>query len=639
MKRGWLMFDNSKWIWKKDGFLPDEYVEFYFEFDSGKKTFLNISVDSDYAFYINGELVSFGQYPDFPHYKIYDSVDISEYCNSKKNKCGIVVYYKGDTSCQTYFPADAGLLFEIVSDDEIVAFSSEAVVSRLSPSYMNHRCKKITGQLGYTFHYSLDKSDEWLHGKFDDFSESVAVDKKVDLFPRPCKKTELLERVDYDIVLNEENKRYIIDLKMEQVGFIDIQLESDSEQFLLVSYGEHLADGCVRRHIGSRDFSVSFNLKQGKNQYMNPFLRLGCRYLELLFEKPTNISYVGIRPVVYPLKVNKNPFSGKRKEIYNTSVHTLRCCMHEHYEDCPWREQALYTMDSRNQMLCGYYSFSEFEFARASLKLVAESVNKDGFLPICHPCAIDIIIPSFNLHYFTQCREYVDYSKDFGFIKENYHVFETVINTFISRLKDNLIPTIAGKNMWNFYEWADGLTGDIADINVKSTDLCLNCLLVIALKNMSYFAKIAEKQDVYSTLADNILVRINQVFYNEEKQLYKNNDVDNKYSQLGNALAIICGAANGYIAEALAERIVNDASLTKATLSMEAFVYDALLAVNKEKYKDYILNQLDEEYGFMLDNGATTFWETLDGEKAFDLAGSLCHGWSALPIYYYSILN
>jgi hypothetical protein len=41
----------------------------------------------------------------------------------------------------------------------------------------------------------------------------------------------------------------------------------------------------------------------------------------------------------------------------------------------------------------------------------------------------------------------------------------------------------------------------------------------------------------------------------------------------------------------------------------------------------------------MLENGATSFWETIEGEAAFDKAGSLCHGWSALPVYYYNILN
>jgi len=41
----------------------------------------------------------------------------------------------------------------------------------------------------------------------------------------------------------------------------------------------------------------------------------------------------------------------------------------------------------------------------------------------------------------------------------------------------------------------------------------------------------------------------------------------------------------------------------------------------------------------MLDRGATTFWETIKGADDFGGAGSLCHGWSALPIYYYEILG
>ena len=40
----------------------------------------------------------------------------------------------------------------------------------------------------------------------------------------------------------------------------------------------------------------------------------------------------------------------------------------------------------------------------------------------------------------------------------------------------------------------------------------------------------------------------------------------------------------------------------------------------------------------MLDAGATTVWETADGAAAFDNAGSLCHGWSAIPVYYYATL-
>ena len=71
---------------------------------------------------------------------------------------------------------------------------------------------------------------------------------------------------------------------------------------------------------------------------------------------------------------------------------------------------------------------------------------------------------------------------------------------------------------------------------------------------------------------------------------------------------------------------------------MKAFIYDALLKADKN-YKGYILNDIDNNYKYMLDNNATTFWETIKGEADFDGAGSLCHGWTAMPVYYYNILR
>ena len=71
---------------------------------------------------------------------------------------------------------------------------------------------------------------------------------------------------------------------------------------------------------------------------------------------------------------------------------------------------------------------------------------------------------------------------------------------------------------------------------------------------------------------------------------------------------------------------------------MLTFVYDALIARDTE-YKEYILADIRQKYGQMLAADATSFWETIDGESAFGGAGSLCHGWSAIPIYYYHILG
>ena len=71
---------------------------------------------------------------------------------------------------------------------------------------------------------------------------------------------------------------------------------------------------------------------------------------------------------------------------------------------------------------------------------------------------------------------------------------------------------------------------------------------------------------------------------------------------------------------------------------MLCFKYDALLKVDKTRYTSEILRDIDERWGKMLDAGATTFWETEEGYKDFNGAGSLCHGWSAIPVYYYHIL-
>ena len=72
---------------------------------------------------------------------------------------------------------------------------------------------------------------------------------------------------------------------------------------------------------------------------------------------------------------------------------------------------------------------------------------------------------------------------------------------------------------------------------------------------------------------------------------------------------------------------------------MYTFRYEALLKKDKEFYKDVILEEIDATYFGMLQEGATSFWETLKGDEDFDYAGSLCHGWSAMPVYYYELLE
>ncbi|MBQ9354783.1 MAG: hypothetical protein IJT84_03785, partial [Clostridia bacterium] len=314
--------------------------------------------------------------------------------------------------------------------------------------------------------------------------------------------------------------------------------------------------------------------------------------------------------------------------------YTLKCCMHEHYEDCPWLEQALYTMDSRNQMLCGYYAFQNGnkEYARHNLILIAKGLRKDGLLSLCFPTGIDIPIPFFSLVYLIQVYEYIRYAKDESIMEEVGGVIKTIFKTFADKVEENgLIPTFPYP-CWNFYEWAEEsnnewqITRSKDDKDVKSYDLILNCMYVYA---AGYYEKLFnEKVDVEQTKK-----AIKETFYNGKT--YKLSDITERDSQLGNSLAILIGLGD----EELAERVINDKGMIPATLSMRVFLYDAFLTFG-DKYKGYIISDIKEKYKMMLDAGATTFWETEKGAADFDGAGSLCHGWSAIPVYYfYNIID
>ena len=92
-----MAFENAQWIWRADEASPDEFVDFYCTFPGSDGEWkLNISADSDYNVYINGELVAFGQYADYPFYKVYNEIDVSRYIKKDgENKMLITVWYYG----------------------------------------------------------------------------------------------------------------------------------------------------------------------------------------------------------------------------------------------------------------------------------------------------------------------------------------------------------------------------------------------------------------------------------------------------------------------------------------------------------------------------------------------------------------
>ena len=653
------MFEKSKWIWPISDSKADEYAEFIEEVSFyGRKAELYVSSDSNYTVYINGSLVAFGQYADYPYKKVYDRIDVSRYMRQGKNVIAFRVWYYGISTSSTYYPGKAGLLYSLYADDALVAYSSDSTLSRLSPTFVPYKCKQITGQLGLTFEYDSKRADAWMFGMPSEdypFSKSCVIDVAPEMRERTCLRTELGEtRVGREVsengIVPVSPHGKIFDFGSEAVGFICLEFKTESEKPVTVAFGEHLIDGHVRQKVGGRDFSFIYHPTAGEvNYYMNAFRRCGCRYVELISEEPISGVKVSLRSVIYPVERLEAPESLTLLEsrIYDACVYTLECCMHEHYEDCPWREQALYTMDSRNQMLAGYYAFGETLFPKANLELISEDDRPDDLLSICYPIKRDSAIPSFSLHFVTECEEYLRYSNDEAFIRKIYPKIQKTLNAFIARIdRLGLAKPFDEPTMWNFYEWSDGLEGiGYWEIEKKKHecfdyDIALNTLMSYAISRMVMINdRLGFDSKELLAKKEQLNAAIHRHFFNPERGLYETRRGTSHYSRLTNALAILAGVAKGEERKRIAEILTEDKTLVDVSLSMRVFYYDALLLADKERYTDYILADIERLYTPMLKTGNNTVWETELGASDFDDAGSLCHGWSAIPIYYYNILK
>ena len=386
---------------------------------------MKISADTEYAVYVNGKYVAHGQYADFPFYKSFDELDLSAFVKEGENVLAIRAYHVG-RSFYVHYHTPPALAFEIYDRETLVAESDESVLGRLSRTYENGPRECISAQLGFNFAYDCTKEDDWINGNGDGFEKVERVETDWKLIPRPIKKCEITAPMQNVAVMqgivrfnggNTAGERaqrayfspkpaiqstkkpltlstdeaegvfVIFDLERESAGYFVMDVEVENECDIIVSYGEHLADGRVRANVGGRNFAFPIHLKKGRNSFEHYFRRLGCRYLQLIAKTGLITVYqCTIREWCYPLTRREKTFKdGLVEKLYEVGERTLRTCLHEHYEDCPWREQALYGMDSRNQMLFGYGVFGEYEVPRASMRLLAYSAKDDGLITITAP--------------------------------------------------------------------------------------------------------------------------------------------------------------------------------------------------------------------------------------------------------------
>lgn len=688
MENRW--YDMAKWIFVKDpaGEVHDKYYDYKttFSVSNAQKVTVYISAHSNYALWVNGQFADCGQLPDYESRQIYDTLDITHLVGSGENTLEITQYVAGK-AFSTGRPAIPGVIFAVEADGKLTKVSDESVLSGHNSRYASLK-EEISGQCGYNCAYDATGEDTV-------FAPSVAADKPKNLIARPIEKVVIgelmlaelktqgvfLENDAADVKSRRMQTAYLsvmprrelipgepgaclwggetpahtdlaweipqgrradgayflYDLGNEYAGFVDLELETEEPVQVLISYGEHLADLRVRSNVGNRHFCFGFQAKPGTNRFFHPLQRIAGRYLQVhICGRRGKLNYVGIRPAEYPLTRQPVPVKdGLHRWIWDVSCKTLELCMHEHYEDCPWREQALYTMDSRTQMLCGYYAFGEYRFPRESLRTIMESLRPDGLLELCAPGLVGLNIPGYTAIFPRQILEYTQYSGDQTLIAECFAGLTTIVEKLRERIDETgLLSGHQGDEYWHFYEWRPGMhTLGITEPGFYEAPM--QALVADSFHSYAQICEILGKDGAqWYQAGDTLLKNAHKVFFCEKTGAYKTRPEDAAPThELTQALMLWAG---GVPAEnrGTVEGAILCEKLIRTSLSMTVFTYEALLQ-NPEN-REYVLSDIHRVWGKMLQAGAQTFWETEDGEADFGDAGSLCHGWSAVPIYIFA---
>lgn len=168
----------------------------------------------------------------------------------------------------------------------------------------------------------------------------------------------------------------------------------------------------------------------------------------------------------------------------------------------------------------------------------------------------------------------------------------------------------------------------------------LNAGLTRVLRELAWLARLIGRESEATEMeeqAGKITRAINRHLWSDQKKAYidcihADGTPSQKVSMQTNTMVYLCDCAEGKRRQAL-EKYLRDPPASFVQIGspfVTFFYYQALI---KAHMIPVMLADIRKNYGMMLDEGATTCWETFPGFEKGRLTRSHCHAWSAAPAF------
>ena len=351
-----------------------------------------------------------------------------------------------------------------------------------------------------------------------------------------------------------------------------------------------------------------------------PYWMRTFRYIEIQSEGNIRIDAFDYLETGYPLDVADGYDFGNEKDnkLFAISVNTLKRCMHETYVDCPYYEQLQYTMDTFSQMLFTYQLTTDRALAEKAIDDFAASYRVGSLTQSRFPVITAQYIPGFSLFFVLMLDEHAHRFGDLKFLRKYLHVADGIVDWFVQRLQNHMVPRSA---LWDFIDWSEEYDDGCIDSKAPITTYSL--MLAYTLERLSCMHQmLGNTVACYNELAQKIKASVKAQCFDESCCFYTDTPEKDHYSQHPQIWAVLCGMETGQTAK---ELLIRSNTLKNAITS--AYMYLYLRALEMADIYDESVAMMDQ-LRQLVDLGCTSTPETL-----FEHNRSECHAWSAVAIY------
>lgn len=662
-----------------------------------QKGIIQVSADSRYKLYVNGQLAEIGPCKGDRQIWFADKVNLMPYLKKGKNVLAVrvlrypTVQNKGCFGIyRTEFP---GFFAEgKILDDEGKEYSLDArdgwkvrkdenfhIVSEselFAPLQILENTRGALWQAGW-MNPGYDTEGWEAPYRYSDMNQAVSpgnLQKRPIpfLFRKESRFGDVVQTQD-KIISKEEWQKFLngeqsilippnakvsveISAGVERTAYLHLALEQGAKAQISILQSEGYVLGGERGDLkvpvkGNREdykagflagftdhyICAGFGTKESPEVY-EPFWFRTFRFIRFemkTYEEPLVLRNFTYTETGYSLNVQtKADASDERfKKIWEISERTLRCCMHETYEDCPFYEQLQYAMDIRAQILYTYAISADDRLARKCMEDFRRSQRYDGLLNCAAPRYDASVIPGFSIYYILMLYDHMMYFGDKELLENHMPTVEGILQFFHrNRNSKGYVEKIGGLNgkarFWSFIDWAvewENTTG-IPPAVLKGPVTMESLLYILGLQKAAKIAEYLDRKEQSALLmqrAEQVQEAVRTFCTGKDGMLQDGPGIE-EYSQHTQVFAVLTDTVAGEQAkENLRKTILYKEKYSQCSVAMVYYLFRAL-----EKTGMY---ELTESYWNiwqrMIDKYTTTCVEDEVQER------SECHAWGALILY------